>query len=213
MSPIIPENRTVKNRLVKNPTPVWRSLIVGLLVALLAGCGINNIPTYDEAAKAAWADVQNQYQRRADLVPNLVETVKGYAAHESETLQAVVEARAKVGSMQMSGDMLSDPTKMKAFEENQAQLTGALSRLLVVVEKYPDLKANQNFLALQSQLEGTENRIAVARRDYIGAVQRYNTELRTFPGLIWYKVMYGDMQPRATFEAPAGTATAPAVEF
>ncbi len=213
MSPIIPENRTVENRTVESPVNMWRPLAIGLLVALLAGCGINNIPTYDEAAKAAWADVQNQYQRRADLVPNLVETVKGYAAHESETLQAVVEARAKVGSMQMSGDMLSDPAKMKAFEENQAQLTGALSRLLVVVEKYPDLKANQNFLALQSQLEGTENRIAVARRDYIGAVQRYNTELRTFPGLIWYKVMYGDMQPRATFEAPAETATAPAVKF
>lgn len=213
MSPIIPENRTVENRTVESPVSMWRPLAIGLLVALLAGCGINNIPTYDEAAKAAWADVQNQYQRRADLVPNLVETVKGYAAHESETLQAVVEARAKVGSMQMSGDMLSDPAKMKAFEENQAQLTGALSRLLVVVEKYPDLKANQNFLALQSQLEGTENRIAVARRDYIGAVQRYNTELRTFPGLIWYKVMYGDMQPRATFEAPAETATAPAVKF
>lgn len=192
---------------------IVRPFIIGLFVALLAGCGINNIPTYDEAAVAAWADVQNQYQRRADLVPNLVETVKGYAAHESETLQAVVEARAKVGSMQVDGAMLNDPAKMQAFEQNQAQLTSALSRLLVVVEKYPDLKANQNFLALQSQLEGTENRIAVARRDYIGAVQRYNTELRTFPGLIWYKIMYRDMQPRATFAAPAEAATAPAVKF
>lgn len=190
-----------------------RLLAVTLLAVFLAGCGINNIPTYDEAAKAGWADVQNQYQRRADLVPNLVEVVKGYAAHESETLQAVVEARAKVGTMQMSADALKDPAAMKAFEENQAQLTGALSRLMVVVEKYPDLKANQNFLALQSQLEGTENRIAVARRDYIIAVQRYNTELRTFPGLIWHKVMYSDLQPRASFEAPAEAATAPAVKF
>ncbi|MFZ5697443.1 MAG: LemA family protein [Pseudomonadota bacterium] len=213
MSRSILEKRAVKSRPVESPLNLWRSLVIGLLAALLAGCGINNIPTYDEAAKAAWADVQNQYQRRADLVPNLVETVKGYAAHENETLQAVVEARSKVGSMHMSGNMLNDPAKMKVFQENQAQLTGALSRLLLVVEKYPDLKANQNFLTLQSQLEGTENRISVARRDYIGAIQRYNTELRTFPGLIWYKLMYTDMQPRATFEAAPETATAPAVKF
>lgn len=190
-----------------------RLLSVGLLALLAAGCGINNIPAYDEGVKAAWADVQNQYQRRADLVPNLVEVVKGYAAHESETLQAVVEARAKVGSMQVDSAMLNDPAKMKAFEQNQAQLTSALSRLLVVAEQYPDLKANQNFLALQSQLEGTENRIAVARRDYIQAVQRYNTEIRTFPGRIWHSLLYSDMQPRETFEAPPAAATAPQVKF
>lgn len=190
-----------------------RFFLVALLAMLAAGCGINNIPTFDEAVKAGWADVQNQYQRRADLVPNLVETVKGYAAHETETLQAVVEARAKVGSMQVSGDMLNNPAAMKAFEQNQAQLSGALSRLLLVVEKYPDLKASQNFLALQSQLEGTENRIAVARRDYIAAVQQYNTEIRTFPGLIWHKILYGDMPLRETFEAPPEAAAAPAVKF
>jgi len=190
-----------------------RATAIALLALLAAGCGINNIPTYDEAVKAGWAEVQNQYQRRADLVPNLVETVKGYAAHETDTLQAVVEARAKVGQMRVDGNLLNDPAAMKAFEENQAQLTSALSRLLVVVEKYPDLKANQNFLALQSQLEGTENRIAIARRDYIGAVQTYNTEIRTFPGLIWHKILYSDLPVRTTFEAPAEAAAAPAVTF
>ena len=176
-----------------------RALLLSSLALLAAGCGINNIPTYDEAVKAGWADVQNQYQRRADLVPNLVETVKGYAAHEQETLQAVVEARAKVGSMQVDSKMLSDPAAMKAFDDAQSQLTGALSRLMLVVEKYPDLKANQNFLALQSQLEGTENRIAVARRDYIESVKTYNTEIRTFPGLIWHKILYSDLPVRETF--------------
>ena len=186
-----------------------------LLVAplALAACGVNTIPVREEAAKAQWAEVQNQYQRRLDLVPNLVETVKGYAAHEQETLQAVVEARAKVGSIQVTPGMLNDPAAMKAFEEGQAQLKSALSRLLVVAEQYPDLKANQNFLALQSQLEGTENRIAVARRDYVEAVRVYNTELRTFPGRIWYMVLYGDQQPHATFEADTGAAKAPAVKF
>ena len=163
------------------------------IVVTIAGCGINNIPSYDEAVKAAWGQVQNQYQRRADLVPNLVETVKGYAAHESETLQAVVEARAKVSQMNVTPETLNDPAAFKAFEQNQAQLSSALSRLMVVVERYPDLKANQNFLQLQSQLEGTENRISVARRDYVAAVQRYNTEIRTFPGRIWHSVMYSDM--------------------
>jgi len=184
-----------------------------LVTALVAGCGINNIPTYDEAVNAAWGQVQNQYQRRADLVPNLVETVKGYAAHESETLQAVVEARAKVAQMNVTPEILSDPAAFKAFEQNQAALSSALSRLMVVVERYPDLKANQNFLQLQSQLEGTENRISVARRDYIAAVQRYNTEIRTFPGRIWHTVMYGDMPIRETFTANEGAEKAPAVKF
>jgi LemA protein len=152
-------------------------LISVLFVAvLLTGCGINNVPTFDESVNAAWSEVLNQYQRRADLVPNLVNTVKGYATQEKEVLTQVVEARAKVAQTQLPRDILTNEKAFRTFQENQAQLTSALSRLLVVVERYPDLKSNQNFLALQSQLEGTENRIAVARRDYILAVQKYNTE-------------------------------------
>ncbi len=179
----------------------------------LAGCGINDIPTYDEAVKATWGQVENQYQRRADLVPNLVNTVKGYAAHERETLEAVVEARAKVAQMNVGPEILDDPAALKAFDDNQAALSSALSRLLVVVERYPDLKANQNFLALQSQLEGTENRIAVARRDFIQAIQTYNTEIRTFPGRIWHSLLYSDLPIRETFTARESAAEAPAVEF
>ncbi len=179
----------------------------------LAGCGINAIPTYDEAVKAAWAQVENQYQRRADLVPNLVETVKGYAAQERETLEAVVEARARVGQMNVDADIINDPQALQAFEANQQALTSALSRLMVVVERYPDLKSNQNFLTLQSQLEGTENRISVARRDYIQAVERYNTEIRTFPGRIWHGLLYSDLPIRETFEARSGAEEAPRVEF
>ena len=189
---------------------------IGWLViaaGILAGCGINNIPSYDEQVKAAWAQVQNQYQRRADLVPNLVSTVQGYAAHEKDTLQAVIEARAKVSQMSVSPEILNDPAAFKAFEQNQAALTSALSKLMVVVEAYPDLKANQNFLQLQAQLEGTENRISVARRDYIAAVQRYNTEIRTFPGRIWHALMYRDMKVRESFEAADGAQTAPVVKF
>ena len=188
-------------------------LSVTLMLGLLSGCGINNIPTFDEAVKAQWAQVENQYQRRADLVPNLVETVKGFAAQERETLQAVVEARAKVGQMNIGPDIINNPEAMQAFEQNQAALSSALSRLMVVVERYPQLTSNQNFLALQSQLEGTENRIAVARRDYIQAVQRYNTEIRTLPGRIWHSILYSDMPIRETFEANAGTEEAPKVEF
>ena len=185
-----------------------------LLLGSLAGCGVNNIPTYDEKVKADWAQVENQYQRRADLVPNLVATVKGYAAHETETLQAVTEARAKVGSMQVNADILNNPQAMQQFEQAQSQLSGALSRLMVVVERYPDLKANQNFLALQSQLEGTENRISVARRDFIAAVATYNTEIRTFPGRIWHTLLYSDMPIRETYQATNENAdAAPQVEF
>lgn len=185
-----------------------------LIVSLLAGCGINNIPKYDEQVKAAWGQVQNQYQRRADLIPNLVETVKGYAKHEQDTLTAVIEARAKATSIQVDARTLDDPEKIRQFQAAQAQLTGALSRLMVVAEQYPDLKANQNFLALQSQLEGTENRIAVARKDFIAAVQQYNTEIRTFPGLIWHKVMYSDLPLRESFEATSANADkAPEVKF
>jgi LemA protein len=204
--------------MAKMATTPWMTAFSRLLLALgalatLAGCGINNIPTYDESVKAGWAQVENQYQRRADLVPNLVETVKGFAAQERETLQAVVEARAKVGQMQVDASIIDNPAALQAFEQNQAALSSALSRLLVVVERYPDLKSNQNFLTLQSQLEGTENRIAVARRDYIQAVQQYNTELRTFPGRIWHAVLYGDMEVRPSFEARTGSEEAPRVEF
>ena len=189
-------------------------LALMLLTTLLSGCGINNIPTLDEQAKAAWGQVQNQYQRRADLIPNLVEVVKGYAAHEQDTLTAVIEARAKATSIQVDASTLDNPEKLKQFQQAQDGLSGALSRLMVVSERYPDLKANQNFLALQSQLEGTENRIAVARRDFIQAVQAYNTEIRTFPGRLWHSVMYSDLPVRATFEATSADADkAPQVKF
>jgi len=168
-------------------------LLVAIAASLLmTACGVNEIPRLDEEVNAAWSQVENQYKRRADLIPNLVETVKGYAAQERETLTAIVEARSKVAQMQIPPDILTNREAMDQFEQNQRALSGALSRLLVVVERYPDLKSNQNFLALQSQLEGTENRIAVARRDYIEAVRKYNTELRTFPGRLWAMVLYSD---------------------
>ena len=191
-----------------------RWICMSLLVFAASGCGINNIPSYDENVKAAWSQVQNQYQRRADLIPNLVETVKGFAAQEQETLTAVVEARSKVASMQVSPELINNPQQLAQFEQAQQQLSGALSRLMVVVERYPDLKSNQNFLALQSQLEGTENRISVARRDYIAAVERYNTEIRTFPGRIWHAMLYSDLPVRDVYEATTENAdVAPAVEF
>lgn len=188
--------------------------VIMLMTSLVAGCGINKIPTLDEQVKSAWAQVENQYQRRADLIPNLVETVKGFARQEQETLTAVTEARSKATSIQISADDLDDPEKMRAFEQAQSQLTGALSRLMAVSERYPDLKSNQNFLALQSQLEGTENRISVARRDYVTAVEQYNTEIRTFPGRIWHTIMYSDLPIRENFEATTENAEqAPQVQF
>lgn len=184
------------------------------LFSLLSGCGINTIPQLDEQVKAAWAQVENQYQRRADLIPNLVETVKGYARQEQETLTRVIEARAKATSIQVDASTLDDPAKMAQFDQAQQQLSGALSRLMVVSERYPDLKSNQNFLALQSQLEGTENRIAVARRDFIASVERYNTEIRTFPGKLWAMTMYRDLKVRENFKATAPDAEkAPSVKF
>lgn len=192
----------------------WPVAALLLLTSLLSGCGINNIPTLDEQVKADWGQVQNQYQRRADLIPNLVETIKGYAKHEQETLTAVIEARAKATSIQVDASTLDNPEKLKQFQQAQDQLSGALSRLMVVSERYPDLKANQNFLALQSQLEGTENRIAVARRDFILAVQKYNTEIRTFPGRLWHSLMYSDLPVRESFEATSPDADkAPQVKF
>jgi LemA protein len=185
-------------------------IVLGLMVS---GCGVNNIPTFDEQAKAKWSDVQNQYQRRADLIPNLVETVKGYAAQEREVLTQVVEARAKASQIKVDASTINDPAKFKEYQDAQNALTGALGRLLVTVERYPDLKSNQNFLALQSQLEGTENRISVARRDYIEGVRVYNTELKTFPGLLWASTLYRSYKPMETFTAAADTARPPTVKF
>lgn len=188
--------------------------IVALLsLFTLSGCGINNIPTYDEATKAAWSQVENQYQRRADLIPNLVETVKGFAKQEKDVLVQVVEARSKVAQMQIPKDIVNNPQAFQQFQQNQDALSSALARLMVVVEKYPDLKSNQNFLALQSQLEGTENRISVARRDYIEAVQKYNTELRTIPGRWWAALMYSDAKVKENFTAPAESQKNPQVKF
>jgi LemA protein len=184
-----------------------------LLVGLLAGCGVNEVPRLDEEVKANWSQVLNQYQRRADLIPNLVETVKGYAQHEQATLTAVTEARARATQMQIPPNILENPEAFRRFQENQAALSGALARLLAVSERYPDLKANQNFLSLQSQLEGTENRIAVARRDYIDSVQRYNTELRTIPGRWIAALLYPDAKVKETFTIPEAAQEAPKVKF
>ncbi|MFO1210022.1 MAG: LemA family protein [Amaricoccus sp.] len=188
-------------------------LLVVLLSTLLSACGYNTIPTLEEQAKARWSDVQNNYQRRADLIPNLVATVQGYANQEKDVLTSVTEARAKATQITISADDLTDPAKIKAFQDAQSQLSGALGRLLAVSENYPDLKSNQNFLALQSQLEGTENRIAVARRDYIEAVRAYNTALRTFPTVIWASTFFRGSKPMAEFTANDAAQTPPVVKF
>jgi LemA protein len=188
-------------------------LAVAAVGVALSSCGYNTIPTLEEQAKARWSDVQNQYQRRADLIPNLVATVQGYAAQEKSVLTAVVEARAKATQIKLDASDLTDPDKLKAFQDAQNQLTGVLGRLLAVTENYPDLKSNANFLALQSQLEGTENRIAVARRDYIDAVRAYNTALRTFPTVIWAKTAFSGEKPMAEFTANEGSQTPPQVKF
>ena len=192
---------------------VVRAVCLLCVGAALAGCGINTIPTLQEQAKASWSEVLNQYQRRADLIPNLVETVKGYAAQESKVLTEVTEARAKATQVQIPPDILTNPDAFQKFQEAQGTLTGALSKLLAITENYPDLKSNQNFLALQSQLEGTENRIAVARRDYIAAVQAYNTEIRTIPGRWWRAVLYPDAQPMQNFTVAEETTKVPEVKF
>jgi LemA protein len=180
---------------------------------LLSGCGVNTIPAKEEAVKAKWADVENQYQRRADLIPNLVSTVKGYAAQEKDVLEAVTKARASASQVTVDPTKLSDPKQLAAFDQAQGALGQSLGRLLVTVEKYPELKSNELFLQLQSQLEGTENRITVARRDYNMAVQDYNTEIRTFPSLITAKVVYG-AEPIAPFKATTVNADkAPEVKF
>ncbi|ODR95796.1 LemA family protein [Methyloceanibacter stevinii] len=193
--------------------PVGRIGLLSLVAAMLAGCGINTIPTLDERAQAAWSEVLNQYQRRADLIPNLVETVKGFAEQESKVLTEVIEARAKPTQVQIPKDILTNKEAFDKFQEAQNNLSGALGRLLVTVERYPDLKSNQNFLALQSQLEGTENRIAIARRDYIAAVRDYNTELRTFPGRLWHMFLYSDLKPMQNFSVSQDAMETPKVEF
>lgn len=187
---------------------IWIALAA---LALFVVSGINSIPRKDEAVKASWSQVENQYQRRMDLIPNLVNTVKGYAAHERETLEAVVQARANATKVTITPETISDPESFKKFEQAQGALSSALSRLLAVSENYPNLKANENFLALQSQLEGTENRISVARRDYIAVVQDYNTTVRTFPGMIWAGIYGAKVKP--TFAAKEGAENAPEVKF
>src|SRR5664279_2122517 len=189
---------------------VSTAVLLGLAVA---GCGYNTIPTNEELARAKWADVQNNYQRRADLIPNLVATVQGYAKQEKDVLTAVIEARAKATQVRIDVSQLDDPAKLKQFQDAQNQLSGALGRLLAVSENYPDLKSNQNFLALQSQLEGTENRIAVARRDYIEAVRVYNTTLKTFPGILWAATFFRANKPMAEFAAGENAQTPPQVKF
>jgi LemA protein len=190
-----------------------RVAFVAILCLALSGCGYNTIPTQEEFAKAKWADVQNNYQRRADLIPNLVATVQGYAKQERDVLTQVTEARARATQVRVDASQLTDPEKLKQFQDAQAQLGGALGRLLAVSERYPDLKSNQNFLALQSQLEGTENRIAVARRDYIDAVRTYNTTLKTFPGLLWASTVFRNNKPMAEFTASDGAQQPPVVKF
>lgn len=191
-----------------------RAALAAVLLGLaVAGCGYNTIPTLEEGAKAKWSEVQNQYQRRADLIPNLVATVQGFAKQEKDVLTSVVEARAKATSIQLNPGDLSDPEKVKQFQQAQQQLSGALGRLIAVSENYPELKSNQNFLALQSQLEGTENRISVARRDYIGAVREFNTALRTFPTVLWARTFFSGTKPMAEFNAAEGAQTPPKVSF
>ena len=189
-------------------------LLLGVMVSALSGCGYNDLQTKDESVKASWSEVINQYQRRADLVPNLVSTVQGYAAQEKSVLTEVTQARASVGQMKITPEMVIDPEAMKRFSDAQGEFTNALSRLLVVSENYPNLKSDALFRDLSAQLEGTENRIAVARRDFILAVQKYNTEIRTFPGRLWHSVMYSDLPIREPFEATTpGAEKAPEVKF
>jgi LemA protein len=187
-------------------------LLAPIAAVSLAGCGLNSVPTSEEQVNAAWGNLQSEYQRRADLVPNLVATVKGYAQQEKSVLVEVTEARAKASSIQLKADDLSDPAKVQAFQNAQNQLGGSLGRLFATFEAYPDLKSNQNFLTLQAQLEGTENSILVARRDYNEAVRQYNTRIRTFPDAIGAKVFYG-AKPKVPFEAAAAAQTAPKVDF
>ena len=188
-------------------------MLAGAALVSAAGCGINTIPTKEEAAKAAWADVQGAYQRRADLVPNLVSTVQAAANQEQETLQAVVEARASATRPQFDASTITDPAKFAEFQAAQGQLSAALGRLMVIQEQYPQLRSQEGFLQLQNELSGTENRIQVARRDYNEAVRSYNTELRTFPSVIWANTLHSGSKPMELFAASAAAQEAPKVEF
>ncbi|RAK58194.1 LemA family protein [Phenylobacterium deserti] len=187
--------------------------MIALAPVLIAGCGINTIPTKEEQARAAWAEVQNQYQRRSDLIPNLVNTVRGYAAQERGVLVEVTQARASATQVRVDASTLTNPQAFQEYAQAQDRLSGVLGRLMMITENYPQLQSNQNFLALQSQLEGTENRIAIARRDYNEAVRDYNTTLRTFPQVIWAKTMHGGSQPMQLFSASVQAQTAPTVSF
>jgi len=187
-------------------------LLAPLVAFSLSGCGLNSVPTAEEQVNAAWGNLQSEYQRRADLIPNLVETVKGYAQQEREVLTEVTQARANATRVQINANDLDDPAKVRAFNEAQTQLGSSLGRLLATFEAYPDLKSNQNFLTLQSQIEGTENSILVGRRDYNEAVRAYNTRIRTFPDAIGAKIFYG-AKPKVPFEAAAGSQNAPKVDF
>lgn len=193
-----------------NTKKMWLWGIIAVVVIFIIS-GINTIPSRDENVRAAWSQVENQYQRRMDLIPNLIETVKGYKDYERATLEAVVEARTKATQITLSPEALNDPKAVKVFEEAQGKLGSALSRLIAIAENYPDLKASQNFLSLQSQLEGTENRISVARKDYVEAVQSYNTYVRTFPGILWARIL--GASSKEIFAAKEGADTVPAVKF
>lgn len=199
------------------PLAMIRNLVIILsltgLATALSGCGVNNIPTYEENAKAKWSQVLSQYQRRSDLIPNLVKTVKGFAAHEKDVLTSVVNARAKATSLNLPAGASPTAEQMQKLQAVQGALSGALSKLLLVVERYPDLKSNQNFLQLQTALEGTENRIGVARRDYIEAVRAYNTELKTIPGRWWKQAMYPTNEPMPTFHVAKEKTAVPDVKF
>ena len=191
-----------------------RTLALAMLLPLALGaCGINAIPTKEEQVKAAWGDVQSQYQRRADLIPNLVATVQGYAQQERAVLVEVTQARASATQVKVDASTISDPATFAKYQAAQSQLSGVLGRLMMISERYPDLKSNQNFLALQSQLEGTENRITVARRDYNEAVRVYNTEIRTVPGVIWASTVYRSAKPLQAFAATESAQSAPKVSF
>ncbi|HET6637777.1 MAG TPA: LemA family protein [Gemmatimonadota bacterium] len=192
---------------------VLKTLAIVVSGLALHGCGYNTIQTQDEAVTAAWSEVVNQYQRRADLIPNLVETVRGYAAQERDVLLGVTNARARVGSIQATPELLEDPAAFAEFQQAQAEMTSALSRLLVVVENYPDLKSDQSFRELQAQLEGTENRIAVARNRYIDSVREYNTTVRKFPVNLTAKIFGYDTKPNFTVEDETEIAEPPPVDF
>ena len=192
---------------------MWRLMVTIVLLPQLAACGYNTFQTQDEQITAAWAEVVNQYQRRADLIPNLVETVRGFAQQERDVLIGVTEARAKVGSAQATPEVLDDPQAFEQFQAAQGELTSALSRLMVVVERYPELKSDANFRDLQAQLEGTENRIAVARNRYIESVQSYNVTVRSFPSNLTAKIFGYDTKPTFTVENEAETSRPPQVSF